>query len=68
MTWLTVSVAVPIVQLPHSHPMYEHMMNGNGEFHLKLLVFDIVVFLFSVSAVKNVWLLRSDGDALSVLD
>ena len=45
--WLTVSLATHIVQLHHSHSRYEHMINDDDddEFPVKLLVFDIVVFL-----------------------
>ena len=41
--WLTLRLAVLIVQLHHSH--HEHMINDDAEFHLKVLVFGIVVFL-----------------------
>ena len=44
-------LAALIVQRHHSHPTYEHMMDDDEEFHLKLLVFDIVVILYLVLVI-----------------
>ena len=44
--WLTVTVAARIVQLHHSHPMYEHMMNDGFNLKLHVIFLFIILILF----------------------